>query len=151
MNPLQFIFRKGVSTADALLSFIESVCESIDSDKVVKTAILYLSKTFDYISHVILMEKLNLIGFDSDAENLIKNFLSNRLQRIQLDTIYSIWKKIFRGVHKGSVLGPLLFKLYENYLCKSIDSNVTMIQYADDCLVFASNIHENIKQKIPWN
>ena len=41
-------------------------------------------------------------------------------------------------------MGPLLFNLYVKYLCTGIDSNVTMIRYADDCLVFAFNVDEKL-------
>ena len=104
-------------------------------------------KAFDSISHGILIEKLKIIGFDSEAQNLIKSFLSNRLHRVKLYSIYSKWIKVVRGVYQGIVLEPLLFNLYVNDLCTAIDTDVTMIQCADDCLVFASNKDEKVAKK----
>ena len=72
MNSLQFGFRKSVSTADALLFFIETVCKSIDSNNIVQSALLNLPKAFDSISHDILIERLSINGFNSDAQDLKK-------------------------------------------------------------------------------
>ena len=51
ISPLQFGFRKGVSTANALLFFIESFRKSIDIYNLVITAILH---------HNILIEKIQI-------------------------------------------------------------------------------------------
>ena len=77
----------------------------------------------------------------------LKSVLSNRLQRVKTDSILSNWIKVFRGVPQGAILGPLLFNIYVKDLSTDIDSNVEMIQYADDCLVFASNKVEKIAKK----
>ena len=77
----------------------------------------------------------------------LKSFLSNRLQRVKTVSILSNWIKVFRGVPQGAILGPLLFNIYVKDLRTAIDSNVKMIQYADDCLVFASNKVEKIAKK----
>ena len=64
-NPLQVVFPKLVSTADALLFFIESVCKSIDSNNIVQTALWDPLKAFDSKSDDILIEtqkKLDLIA-----------------------------------------------------------------------------------------
>ena len=86
ISPLHFGFRKGVSTANALLFFIESFRKSIDIYNLVITAILHLSKAFDSTSLDILIEKLQITGFDDYAQNLIESFLSNRLQQVKLDS-----------------------------------------------------------------
>ena len=88
-----------------------------------------------------------MFGFDSDAQNLREIFLSNRLQRAKLDSIYSNWIEVFRGVLLGTVFGPLLFNLYVNDHCTAIDTDVTMIKYAIDCLGFVFNIKEKIAKK----
>ena len=125
--------------------FIESVRKSIDKNNIVQTTLLDFSNAFDSISRDILIEKLKMIGFDSDAENLRKNFLSKRPQRVKFGSIYSNCIKLVR-----SVTHSLFLFIYVNDLSTAIDSNVTLIEYTDDCLVFASNKVEKIT-KIPWN
>ena len=110
MNWLQFGFRKNNSTVDALLFFIESVCEIVDSNNFVQTAHLGLMKAFDFISHDILLDKLKN-GFDIDAENILKSFLSNRFQSVKLNLVFSNRIKIVRGLNQGTILGPLLLNL----------------------------------------
>ena len=58
MNPLQFGFRKGFSTHDALLYLTESIRYEIDKNKIVHYALLDLSKAFDSICHQKLLSKL---------------------------------------------------------------------------------------------
>ena len=75
---------KDVSAADSLLSFVFPIVKIIEPDNIVQTALLDLTKAFDSISHDILIEKLKIMAFDSDAQNLIKSVLSNRPQRVKL-------------------------------------------------------------------
>ena len=64
---LQFGLGKSVFSVDVLLFFIKSFCKKIDSNNIVRVSFLYRSKAFDPISHDILIEKLKIIGFDSEV------------------------------------------------------------------------------------
>ena len=66
---------------------------------------------------------------------LIRNFLSDRKQRVLLNGKSSQWASISAGVPQGSVLGPLFFLVYINDLVENVDSDVKM--FADDTSLFS--------------
>ena len=78
-----------------------------------------------------LIAKLNSYGFDYNSLKLINSYLTDRKQRVRVNSKYSSWNDIIFGVPQGSILGPLLFNIYLNDIflfCK--DSNLA--NYADD-------------------
>ena len=72
-----------------------------------------LSKAFDCLDHNILLSKLK---FDGNAIRLLKIYLSDRDQYVQLRNTKSQLHGISRGMLQGSVMGPLLFNIVINYL-----------------------------------
>lgn len=63
LNPAQFGFRSGISTATLLEDFNDFVCHAIDNNNVVLSLFADLQKAFDTINHQLLLQKLYDIGF----------------------------------------------------------------------------------------
>jgi hypothetical protein len=67
---------------------------------------------------------------------IIKSCLEGRYQKVILDNNLpnsnADWGKIRHGVPQGSILGPLLFLLYINYLPKIVNDNAEVVLYADN-------------------
>ena len=80
------------------------------------------------------------LGFSNGANALIASFRNKRIQRVNVNGIFSDWIEIKRGVPQGTVLGPLLFNLYVNDIQERLYEGCYLVQYADDCLVFSSSI-----------
>ena len=130
-SPVQFGFRKNISTTDALVFTTEKIKKEIDNNHFVAAAFLDLSKAFDSISHEILLKKLEKLS-------LIQSFLTGRTQRVVLSTSKSDWIILYKGVPQGTVLGPLLFNLYINSMQNIMPESSNLVQYADDTFVFVA-------------
>ena len=50
---------------------------------------------------------------------LVKNYLSNRKQYVELNSVKSEMSEIKTSVPQGSILGPLLFIIYVNNIYKA--------------------------------
>ena len=68
-----------------------------------------LSKAFDCMTHDLLIAKLHALNFYMNALNLIFDYLTERKQRVKINSSFSSYLDIFQGVPQGSILGPLLF------------------------------------------
>ena len=59
---------------------------------------MVLSKEFDTRNHELLLAKPNAYGFDKNASELMRNYRINRWQRTKINTIFSYWSALFKGV-----------------------------------------------------
>ena len=67
---------------------------------------------FDCLSHDLLIAKLHVYGCNLPSLKLLNCYLRNRRQRIKINSFYTSWAKILFGVPQGSILGPILFKIF---------------------------------------
>ena len=146
ISKMQFGFRKNVGTSKALAKITEIISENLDNGTSTITAFLDLAKAFDTVNHRILLRKLARYGIRGKALELIDSYLSDRLQRVKLDSIKSNDKSIDTGVPQGSILGPLLFILYINDLFDVLPEN-TVLSYADDTVVVCTGTSWNEAQQ----
>ena len=101
--------------------------------------------------------KIKSFGISGDLLELIKNFLSNRFQRVVLNGQTSEWGKINAGVPQGSILGLLFFLIYINDLTDGTSSIVK--RFADGTSLFsvvqnknnsASQLNNDLNKVSDW-
>lgn len=141
LNPMQFGFRRKYSTDSACCYFLETIRAYVDRGRVVGAVFLDLRKAFDTVNHQILYSKLNQYSLSEHTQNWIRSYLSNRHQCVQVNNIQSVFRATSMGVPQGSILGPLLFSIYINDL-PTVCSDVDIIMYADDTVIFTSGENE---------
>ena len=83
----------------------------------------------DTVPHESLLGKLKYYGIDSNINQWVRAFLTNRSQEV-VDGSRSERAAVASGVPQGTVLGPL----YIAYLPREILSSVRL--FADDCLLY---------------
>ena len=134
----QFGFRNKRSTEDAVLVFQDLAKEILNKRQTPFAIFMDLSKAFDTIDHKILLEKLKFYGFSPEALKLMKNYLSDRCQYVDIgDGITSEVRGVGVGIPQGSILGPLLFLIYVNDLPRSTDL-LQSVLFADDTNLLGS-------------
>ena len=104
---------------------------ALDKGEYVSALFMDLSKVFDTIKHDLLIAKLKAYGFSKEALKLMKNYLKNQKQKVQINNKFSSERDVIAGVPQGSIDGPLLFNLFINDL-KFFIEQCTLSNYADD-------------------
>ena len=87
-----------------------------------------LSKVFHTLNHNLLLAEINASYFSFYVIKFILSYLSERFQRVNINSSFNEWCKIL--VPQGSILGPLLFNILVNDIfcfiqdvCNFVDDN----------------------------
>ena len=135
-------FRKGFSTMSSVADLTDTLYNNINNGDVTVAALVDLRKAFDTVNHGILMRKLDCYGIRGESVDWCRNYLSCRRQKTLANGIMSEPNLISCGVPQGSVLGPLFFILYVNYMQQALKSSKLQL-YADDTVLFSSGSNAN--------
>lgn len=141
----QFGFREGLSTEDAIAFLTSKLYDSLDKSKPALVIFLDLAKAFDTVCHKKLLHRLQDYGFRGNIFNLLKSYLSNRVQYVKIENEISFPKIVQYGVPQGTVLGPILFTIYMNNVLQ-LNISGTMVSFADDtAILYTSDTWTNLK------
>ena len=102
-----------------------------------------MSKALDFIDHELLLANLHAYGFSLESLTFIQGYLSNRIQRLKINSSSSDYNNIDSGVPQGWIAGPHIFNIF---ICDLFfdDIDLGLANYADDTNQYAYDL-ENEK------
>ena len=135
LNPCQHGFMPGKSCVTQLIEVLDQLGRELDRGKQADVLYLDMSKAFDKVCHAELIHRLHEFGF---GENILQWFGSYLTDRYQQTTVLGATSRAVpatSGIPQVSILGPLLFLLYENHL-RDVLTNSKIATFADDTKIF---------------
>ena len=150
-------FISGKSCTTQLQEFLEDLTQALDNGKDVDVIYLDFCKAFDKVPHRRLLKKLWAYGIRGKLHVWIKEFLSNRTQKVGVEGKESATAEVKSGIPQGSVLGPILFLIYINDLPSAI--LVLKKLFADDAklyqivssMVEVTQVQNSINDSVEWS
>ena len=101
---------------------------------------------------------MNTFGFNGDLLSWLKSYLTGRKQKVVIQGAKSSWLSVTSGVPQGTILGPLLFLLYINYM-PNVVSFCSISLFADDAKCFLKTrslndcvlLQQDIESLLMWS
>ena len=75
-------YRSNDSTVKQLLSITHAIYKAFDSNQEIRAIFLDISRAFDRVWYEGIIFKLQQLGVEGEAINIIKSFLADRVQRV---------------------------------------------------------------------
>ena len=84
IHPSVHGYRGGMSTTTTLIEVQDRLINAMDDGKISTLCLLDVSSGFDTVSHIFLLRKYELYGYDDNALEWLSSYLKNRVQIVQV-------------------------------------------------------------------
>lgn len=139
----QFGFRYKSNTEIAIAHILNDVYSNLDKGKATSLVCIDLSKAFDCLNHDILIDKLSKLDFGKTFFNLLKSYLTDRLQAVKVNDTLSSFKLVSCGAPQGGVISGFLFNIYVNSIF-NLDLYGNLYLYCDDCSLVSNECNTDL-------
>ena len=162
-------YRSFLSSTTALAQVTDTAITASDEKKIATTIAIDESAAFDSINHDILLNKLGLYKLNQNSMELLKSYLSDRSEYVNIGAQNSRMQSTLTGVPQGSILGPTLFNIYINDMPDIVNDHDTckdpvhtpsdrlftkncnicgnLSTFADDAIYTTANLKRNVNQE----
>ena len=111
----QSSFRENRSFESILLKLTYFFLINIDKGDLCDIVLVDPRKTFDLVDHELILFKLYLYGCRENELAWFRSYLTERYQCVIYDSVLSDPLPVNIGVPSGSILGPLLYHIHEQF------------------------------------
>ena len=130
-NELLYCYQSGFianhSTDTYVSCLMDMILNNAENGKHAGMILIDLQKAFDTLDLKMLLEKRKCISFSDKATYWFHSYLTNRAFFVSLDNVFSEVGTINSRIPQGSVLGPLFFSLYINYIPLALPGSQTYL------------------------
>ena len=137
----QSAYRKYHSTETALLKVQNDILLSLDQGKFVALVMVDVSAAFDTVEHHSLLARFRHdFGLRGKALQWMQSYISDRKQKVAINSAYSRVINIDYGFAQGATLAGLCFNCYSKPLNDIADNfkSVNQHSYADDSQTYTA-------------
>jgi len=145
LDPLQFAYRQGRGTEDAIISIMHLILKHLENNKAyARLLFIDFSSAFNTIQTPLLISKMEQLSVNPAIIKWYSSFLTDRTQCVKVNNCLSEQRKISTGVPQGCVSSPILFTLFTNE-CSSKHSKNYIFKYSDDTAILSLlDVDDNI-------